>query len=483
MNQIKIGEFITQLRKEKNMTQKELADRLNVTDRAISNWENGRRMPDVSLFKPLCETLNITVNELLSGEKIPEKKLKKTSDEMLIRTLKKNKKVKKKSNKIIICLLIISIILITGIIIVLKQEKKKLFPKIDIYSITLNVSDPEKDYKLKKDNINNQNIYYYGVDSTQICNSKEYCYSLKNALINNQTDMLSVREYLESQARLGNINTTRMYDGGTTIYNNEFLTIMFCNTIEGNNDIYIGVSDMISSLKGAYCGREEYKTKSYTRTYLVTKAVINKEDSEFIDITIKNINNETGTVTINKTNNVIVGRTYEFTFYTFDYFKDSIENIFKYSTLLEVKETEKLEYEYINEDIYVNDDIGNDVELNELEHVSMSIKKGTLTNTGATIIIHDLSGRKYSYGDPFIIEEKINGKWVEVNNICSNCAFNAIAYGVDQDGILELNCNWEMMYGKLDSGYYRIVKDAIINRERAITEEDIKYFSVEFEIK
>lgn len=482
MDQIKIGEFISQLRKEKNMTQKDLATKLNVTDRAISNWENGRRMPDVSLFKPLCETLNITINELLSGERIPEKKLKKTSEELLINSLKKTKKVKKKSNKIIILLLIISIILIIGIFLILGQEQKKLYPKIDIYSITVNPSDPDKEYKLKKEVFNNQNIYYYGIDSTQICNSKEYCYNLKNALVNKQTDIISIKEYFESQTRLGNINNYKLWDGGTIIYNNKLLTIMFCNTTEGNKDIYIGLSNMIKDLKGAYCGREEYKTKSYTRTYQVTKAIINKEDSEFIDITLKQ-NNETGTVTINKSNNVTVGHVYEFTFYTFDYFEDTIENIFKYSTLLEVEETEKLEYEYINEEIYVNDDIGDEVELNELDHVSMSIKEGTLTKTGATIIIHDLSGHKYVYGSPYIVEKKVNDKWVEVKNICDNCAFNAMAYGVDQDGILEFNCNWERMYGKLNTGYYRIVKDAFIKSERPITEEDIKYFSVEFEIE
>lgn len=483
MNQIKIGKFISELRKEKNMTQKDLAIKLNVTDRAISNWENGRRMPDISLFKPLCETLNITINELLSGEKIPKEKIKKTSEELLIKTLKKTKKVKKKSTNIIIILIIISIILITGIFIILKRENKRLYPQIDIYSITVNASDPDKDYELKKEKFNNQNIYYYGIDSTQICNSKDYCYNLIPALTNKQTDIKRIKEYLDSQLRLGNINSSMMYDGGTRIYNNEFLTIMFCNTTEGNKDIYIGLSNMVSDLNGAYCGREEHKTKSYTRTYYVTKAIVNKDDSEFIDITLKNINNETGTVTVNKSTNITVGKVYEFSFYTFDYFEDNIENIFKYSTLLNVIETTKLEHEYVNEKIYVNDDIGKEVELNELEHVSMSIKKGTLTNTGATIIIHDLSAHKYVYGSPYIIEEKINDKWVEVKNICNNCAFNAMAYGVDQDNILVFEYNWERMYGKLDKGYYRIVKDALINSEQPTNEEDIKYFSVEFEIE
>lgn len=70
MNQIKIGKFIANQRKKHHLTQKELASRLGVTDRSISKWENGICMPDLSLFEPLCKELNISYNELLSGEKI-----------------------------------------------------------------------------------------------------------------------------------------------------------------------------------------------------------------------------------------------------------------------------------------------------------------------------------------------------------------------------------------------------------------------------
>ena len=69
MNQEKIGKFIAELRKEKNLTQQELADKLGVTDRAVSHWENGRRLPDYSLLKDISKELNIAINELLSGEK------------------------------------------------------------------------------------------------------------------------------------------------------------------------------------------------------------------------------------------------------------------------------------------------------------------------------------------------------------------------------------------------------------------------------
>ena len=68
MNQISIGSFITKKRKEKNMTQETLADRLGVSNKTISKWETGKCMPDYSVIEPLCKELDITVAELLDGE-------------------------------------------------------------------------------------------------------------------------------------------------------------------------------------------------------------------------------------------------------------------------------------------------------------------------------------------------------------------------------------------------------------------------------
>ena len=70
MDQVKIGKFIANSRKNKNLTQMQLAEKLNITDRAISKWENGKGMPDSSIMLELCNELDISVNELLSGEKI-----------------------------------------------------------------------------------------------------------------------------------------------------------------------------------------------------------------------------------------------------------------------------------------------------------------------------------------------------------------------------------------------------------------------------
>jgi len=72
MDHIKTGKFIAQQRKEKEFTQKQLADKLGVSDKAVSRWECGKGFPDVSLMIPLCELLGISVNELLCGEKLDE---------------------------------------------------------------------------------------------------------------------------------------------------------------------------------------------------------------------------------------------------------------------------------------------------------------------------------------------------------------------------------------------------------------------------
>ncbi len=84
MNQVKIGAFISERRKAKGWTQSQLAEKLKITDKAVSKWETGRSMPDLSLFMPLCTLLDITLNELFAGECIAEERLKEKADEVLM---------------------------------------------------------------------------------------------------------------------------------------------------------------------------------------------------------------------------------------------------------------------------------------------------------------------------------------------------------------------------------------------------------------
>ena len=112
MSQEKIGKFIAKCRKEKNMTQQELALKLDVTDRAISNWENGRRLPDYSIIEKLCNELDITINELFACEKISNKDYKEKSDKNVVDILKNNELYNKKKQRLHLLDFYVSIVLI-----------------------------------------------------------------------------------------------------------------------------------------------------------------------------------------------------------------------------------------------------------------------------------------------------------------------------------------------------------------------------------
>lgn len=88
MNQAKIGKFIAERRKEKNLTQMQLAEKLNITDRAVSKWECGRAMPDSSIMIELCDILGISVNDLLCGEIVKMENCDKNLEKILIEMVK-----------------------------------------------------------------------------------------------------------------------------------------------------------------------------------------------------------------------------------------------------------------------------------------------------------------------------------------------------------------------------------------------------------
>ena len=111
MDIIKIGKYIAENRKKKNMTQEQLAEKIGVTSKTISRWENGNYMPDISLLKPLSEELDITLNDLLSGEKVEKEKYQEKLEENIINTIDySNKKVIEKNNSIGLLLVIFGIL-------------------------------------------------------------------------------------------------------------------------------------------------------------------------------------------------------------------------------------------------------------------------------------------------------------------------------------------------------------------------------------
>ena len=84
MDQLKIGRFIAECRKSKNLTQMQLAEKLSITDKAVSKWERGISMPDSAIMLELCDILGISVNELLSGEKSIMENEQKNGDKLLV---------------------------------------------------------------------------------------------------------------------------------------------------------------------------------------------------------------------------------------------------------------------------------------------------------------------------------------------------------------------------------------------------------------
>ena len=112
----KIGKFIALSRKNKRLTQEQLAEKLGVTNKTISRWETGKYMPDLSLLKPLSDELGITLNELLSGEKLEKEKILEKTEKSLISTIDYTNKKIKKTTTIFISILTIIIILITIVV-------------------------------------------------------------------------------------------------------------------------------------------------------------------------------------------------------------------------------------------------------------------------------------------------------------------------------------------------------------------------------
>lgn len=88
MDQIKIGKFIAKCRKDKNLTQEQLAEKLGTTNKSISKWENGICLPDSSLYESLCAILNISINELFAGQRIEIDNYKRVADQNLLDILK-----------------------------------------------------------------------------------------------------------------------------------------------------------------------------------------------------------------------------------------------------------------------------------------------------------------------------------------------------------------------------------------------------------
>ena len=126
MDQVKIGKFIAERRKNNNLTQMQLAEKLNITDRAISKWENGKSMPDSGIMLDLCKELKISVNELLSGEMIEMKSYNESVEKNLLDMVKQKEETDKRLLKIEILMgwiAILPVLISTAIVSIVPLEE------------------------------------------------------------------------------------------------------------------------------------------------------------------------------------------------------------------------------------------------------------------------------------------------------------------------------------------------------------------------
>ena len=169
MNQEKIGKFISELRKERNMTQEQLAEKIGVTAKSISRWENGKTMPDLSLFSPLCEILEITVNDLMSGEIVDNKNSIDKLGVNIVNMVSDLEIKKKRKNRLLVILLFaLFVLFIIGRYFYVYYE---IDVKYDERVLSCNINDKELNFEIKGQSVwntyhtikefNNEKIYFF----------------------------------------------------------------------------------------------------------------------------------------------------------------------------------------------------------------------------------------------------------------------------------------------------------------------------------
>ena len=142
MNLIKIGQYIAGKRKDLGLTQRELAEKLGMSDKSVSKWERGVCLPDVSLYEELCETLGIGLNEFLAGEDISEEKIIPQSEEniLVVATDSKIKQKKLKRTVTALCIFLALAIAAIGIILLCSHQSHNYITPADSESVATQIA-------------------------------------------------------------------------------------------------------------------------------------------------------------------------------------------------------------------------------------------------------------------------------------------------------------------------------------------------------
>lgn len=122
MDQVRIGKFIAELRKEKELTQRELAELIGISDRTVSKWECGNGMPEISMLMPLCQALQINVNELLSGERLSDDSYSRKAEENIMNLIQESENNRKQSKRTIISAVLIIVFSVIAVFLIVEMS-------------------------------------------------------------------------------------------------------------------------------------------------------------------------------------------------------------------------------------------------------------------------------------------------------------------------------------------------------------------------
>lgn len=136
MNQVKVGKYISLKRKELGLTQKALAELIDVTDKSVSKWERGNGLPDVTRLKPLCDALNVNLNELIAGEDIDESVRSQKTEENIMNLIKENENQKNEGKRLYIIGVVLTLIAVGLLgVSVRGSSAQSVFQYFDILSV------------------------------------------------------------------------------------------------------------------------------------------------------------------------------------------------------------------------------------------------------------------------------------------------------------------------------------------------------------
>ena len=241
MDLVKIGRFISECRKEKCLTQSQLAEMLNITDKAVSKWETGKGLPDASIMIELCNILGINVNELLSGEKLSEENYKDRANQNIVSMIKVVDKSRKTKNRLILIFAIIIFIFFICRLVI------GIYESIEI--------DMEYDERIMQCEITENDITYK-VNGLSIVNTKR-------EIINTDSETLifiTNKMFLENKIR----SHYETWDSMVKLNNGERVSFSSSISIDRNNDI----PDCKDKIKVYYTNQPFYKIKKANKNEL-----------------------------------------------------------------------------------------------------------------------------------------------------------------------------------------------------------------------